>query len=113
MKTNEPNQDDKPLSKALKEWRVEAPLPPGFQDAVWRRIERAQATPTLSVWGQIAEWIVNSLPRPALAASYLAVLLTVGGTMGWVQARHANSRLNGELGLRYVRTLDPYQAPRQ
>jgi hypothetical protein len=53
------------------------------------------------------------LPRPALAASYVAILLAIGVTAGWTQARHETARVKGELGQRYIRVLDPYQAPRE
>ena len=51
--------------------------------------------------------------RPVLAASYVAVLLSIGVTAGWAQARQETARVHDELGQRYVRALDPYQAPRQ
>src|SRR6266540_4758291 len=116
MKTNEPGNQDEALRKVLKEWRTDAALPPGFQEAVWRRIERAEPAPTPtapSVWAVIAHWIGTALPRPALATAYVAVLLAVGVTAGWAQARQETSRVKGELGERYVRVLDPYQTPRQ
>lgn len=111
MKTNPKNRDEA-LSRVLKEWRTDAPLPPRFQEGVWRRIERAQVPITPSAWTVLAHWVGNLLPRPALAVSYVAILLTVGVTAGWAQARQENARVKGELGERYVRVLDPYQAPR-
>ena len=105
---------DEALRKLLKEWRTEdAPLPPGFQEAVWRRVERAQSPATPSVWAAIADWIRTMLPRPALAASYVAILLFIGVSAGWTQARQETARVKGELGERYIRMLDPYQTPRQ
>jgi len=113
MKTNEPGNHDEALRKLLQEWRTDATLPPSFQEGVWRRIERAQASASPSVWTIISHWIATVLPRPALAASYVAVLLAVGVSAGWAQARQETARVKGELGERYVRMLDPYQAPRQ
>jgi len=113
MNTNEPGNHDEALHKLLQEWRTDAPLPLRFQDEVWRRIERAQAPAAPSVWGVIADWIGAVLPRPALAASYVAILLTIGVTAGWTQARQETARVKGELGERYIRILDPYQPPRQ
>jgi hypothetical protein len=116
MNTNEPGNQDDTLRKVLKEWRADAALPPRFQEAVWRRIERAEPVPTPaapSPRAVIVHWIGTMLPRPALATSYVAVLLTVGVTAGWAQARQETARVKGELGERYVRVLDPYQTPRQ
>jgi hypothetical protein len=113
MNTHEPGNHDKALGKLLKEWRAEAPLPPRFQEAVWRRIERAQAPAASSLWDVIADWIGAVLPRPALAASYVAILLAIGATAGWTQGRQETTRVKGELGERYIRVLDPYQPPRQ
>lgn len=113
MNTNEPGNHDEALHKLLKEWRADAPLPLRFQEAVWRRIERAQAPAAPSVWDVIADWIGTALPRPALAVSYVAILLAIGMTAGWTQARQETTRVKGELGDRYIRVLDPYQAPRQ
>ena len=116
MKTNEPGNHDEALRKVLKEWRTDAALPPGFQEAVWQRIERAESVPapnTPSLWTVIAHWIGTVLPRPALATAYVSVLLAVGVTAGWAQARQENARVKGELGERYVRVLDPYQTPRR
>jgi hypothetical protein len=111
MKTD-PDNHDKELSKLLKEWRSEAAVPPRFQEGVWRRIERTQSPTTHSAWAVVAHWIGTVLPRPALAASYVAVLLTIGMTAGWAHARQETARVKGQLGERYVQVLDPYQAPR-
>jgi len=113
MSTKQPGNRDEALGKLLKEWRSNAPLPLHFQESVWRRIEQAQAPAAPSVWTVLARWIGTALPRPALAASYLAILLTVGATAGWTSARHETSRVKGELGERYIRVLDPYATPRQ
>ena len=113
MKTIEPNGQNEPLSKALKEWRTNIPVPPRFQEEVWRRIELAQAPTATSVGARVAHWIGTMLPRPALAASYVAVLVAIGVTVGWAQAHQNSARIKDELGQRYVRVLDPYQAPRE
>jgi len=114
MKKPEPIGNDEQLSRTLREWKVDASLPPRFQEGVWREIEGASARREKrpSVWGMFAHLIGTVLPRPALAAAYVAVLLTIGATAGWTQAHQTNARVKGELGERYVRVLDPYQAPR-
>ena len=113
MNKSEPIKKDEQLSKMLREWKVDASLPPRFQESVWRRIESTTAVGTApSVWTVFAHWIGTLLPRPAMATAYVAVLLTVGATAGWAQAHQTNARVKGELGERYVRVLDPYQTPR-
>src|SRR5258708_5332961 len=106
MKINKPDNQDEMLRKVLKEWRPDVSLPPRFQEQVWQRIERMQAPVSPSVWAVIAHWIETVLPRPALAAAYLAVLLAVGVTGGWAQARQETTHVRDELGQRYVRVLD-------
>ena len=110
MKKSEPNQDDGRLSKVLHEWKVKSVLPPRFQEGVWRQIENATPHHAGSIF---THWIGVLLPRPLLAATYIALLVVIGGTTGWTKARHNNERVMSELGDRYVRVLDPYQAPRE
>jgi hypothetical protein len=112
MTTNDSGEHDEALRKLLKEWRTEAPLPPHFQENVWQRIEHTQGSARPSLWTVIIHWIGTELPRPALAASYVAVLLAVGVTAGWAQGRQQTARVKDELGQRYVRVLDPYLTTR-
>jgi hypothetical protein len=114
MKAELLNDDDARLRALLKECKVVATLPPRFQEQVWRRIARREQQP--SVWfslrASLTHWINTMLPRPALAVSYVAVLLVVGASVGWAQARQEKARVSGEMSLRYVQTVDPYQANR-
>lgn len=112
MKT-EPGNDEQKLSKLLKEWRSDISLPPRFQEGVWHRLERSESKTNSSGWAAFAHWIGNVLPRPALAVSYIAVFLAIGLTAGWAEARQTTARVKGELGDRYVQSLDPYQTPRR
>lgn len=116
MKINEGGKKDEPLSRLLKEWRTDVSLPPRFQESVWRRIEdveKAQAPNPPSVWTVMAHWIGTILPRPALAVSYMSILLAVGLTVGWAQGRLESTRVKDELGQRYVHVLNPYQTFRR
>ena len=114
MKRERPSEGHEPVRKLLRDWKVTTRLPPGFQEGVWRRIERAQAAqPSVpSAWALIAHWIGTALPRPALATSYVAVLVAIGVTLGWAQARQETARLKDELGQRYVRVLNPFLTSR-
>ncbi|MCI0541551.1 MAG: hypothetical protein L0Z50_40655 [Verrucomicrobiales bacterium] len=112
MKNNESGKDDEALRALLKAWQPDAVLPPRFQETVWRRIKRAEQTPmpaAVSVWDRIANWIEMLSPRPSLALSCLGLLLAIGMTAGWAQARHETARVGDELGARYVQSVDPYQ----
>jgi hypothetical protein len=115
MKTEDPNENGAPLRALLKEWKPEASLPPRFQEQVWRRIERAESVPapSVSLATVFANWISNILPKPALATAYVTVLLVVGASVGWSQARQETARVNGELRARYAQAVDPYQAAPQ
>ena len=115
MKTNNSNENDASLGALLREWKPEGSLPLRFQEQVWRRIERAETTPisSVSLATVFATWIANMLPKPALATAYVAVLLVIGASVGWNQARQETARVTGELSTRYAQSVDPYQAPPQ
>lgn len=113
MKTESENPE--PLRKLLREWNVNEPLPPRFQENVWRRIEQAEIStapiPTTTGWALVKAWLAAMLPRPALAVAYLSVLLVAGMAAGYWQARQTTAHLDNELGTRYVQSVDPYQKP--
>ena len=113
MKSTDSDHHDEPLCKVLRGWRIDAALPPRFQEDVWHRIERGPGSTPTSLRAIIAHWIGSLLPRPALAVSYVTVLVAVGVTAGWAQSHHETARVKDDLGQRYVRVLDPYLAPHQ
>jgi hypothetical protein len=115
MKTNNSNENDAPLRALLQEWKPEASLPPRFQEQVWQRIERGEIMPAPSVplATGLVNWIANMLPKPALATAYVMVLLVIGASVGWSQARQETARVTGELSARYAQAVDPYQAAPQ
>lgn len=112
MKTDNFNENDAPLRALLKEWKPEPSLPPRFQEQVWRRIERAETAPVppVTLAQLFANWLATRLPRPALATAYVAVLLVIGASVGWSQARQETARVTTELGARYAQAVDPYQS---
>lgn len=72
----------------LREARANPPLPPRFQENVWRRIDDAAAR-NIPVGGgnwlnALAGWMLR--PRRALAG--VAVLMLAGVGLGWSQGEH-------------------------
>jgi hypothetical protein len=109
MKTNQLPEDDDPLRQVLHQWKVETPLPPRFQEEVWRRITRVEAKPERTFLAGLLSLLDVSLARPKVAYSYLIILLLLGVVGGsWAAQREAN-RLDAALGSRYVQSVDPYQ----
>jgi hypothetical protein len=111
MKPNPESKNDPALEGVLKQWVVEAPLPPRFRERVWERIAGAEAKPetTLSFWALLRRLVEMNLPRPRFAYSYVAILLLLGIVSGAWAAQRESSRLNATLGSRYVQSIDPYQ----
>ncbi|HZR18113.1 MAG TPA: hypothetical protein VFE51_12530 [Verrucomicrobiae bacterium] len=107
MKAQPSNESDQALSRVLHEWKVQTPLPPRFEEGVWLGIARRQAR--RPAWRLIWERLGAAIARPALATSYLAVLLLAGLVVGYWQARAANARAEAQLSARYVQVVDPYQ----
>jgi len=114
MNAGNSKNDDRDLKRLLNNWSVQAPVPPRFQEQVWRRIASAQlqAVPAASPWSAIKSWINSLQPRPAVAAAYVATLLTLGALLGWTQSRHASEQLSTDLRVRYLQSVDPYLANR-
>lgn len=111
MNANSPNEHDPAFRATLREWTVTEPLPPRFQEQVWKRIESAEAVPVNrgSRWSLLTDWINALLPRPAFALVCAMALLLIGGAVGWTQARHEAAQVGDILEARYLRVVDPYQ----
>ena len=104
MKTSSQTPDDAKLGALLRESRVAPELPHAFQDAVWRRIERAEmSTPTRSAadWlDALAAWFLR--PRRALATA--AAMLLLGISLGIARgASHADELAKA----RYLNSVSP------
>lgn len=80
------------------------PLPPGFQNAVWRRIERADAAPEttgVAAWlDQFAAWIL----RPRWALATVAVVLLMGAAIGVMDGLGASKQA---AQIRYLSAVSP------
>src|SRR5215470_6898190 len=98
---NSPGRDEA-LSRTLREWPVAVSLPPRFQEEVWVRIENAGSRAGVGPFAALGRWLENTLPRPKVALAYVAVLLLVGMTAGFWQAKTGNARANTALSSRYV-----------
>jgi len=75
------NPEDEKLGRLLRESRAAPPLPPRFQDDVWRRIEAAEAPRALKspAWlDALAGWVL----RPRLALAGVAALILAGAFLG-------------------------------
>jgi len=110
MKPSQTHDDDQSLRRVLRHWTVDTPLPPRFQEQVWRRIARAETQPVPSPWAWLSRWVEGLLPRPKFAFSYVAALLVLGVAAGSLAAQATTRRLNADLGMRYVQSLDPFHA---
>lgn len=100
------------LERALGQWRVSTPLPPRFQEQVWRKIECAPVPQGIRVRELISRWLENVMPRPVVAASYVGVLLVTGLLVGTWQAQERNVQAEQAFARKYVQSVDPFQAPR-
>jgi hypothetical protein len=98
-----------PLDETLQQWVVNAPLPPRFQDQVWKRISRVEADERRFSWKGLLRMAAKAFEKPKVAYSYAAVLLAVGIIGGTWTAQVKSSRLDERLGRLYVQTIDPYQ----
>jgi hypothetical protein len=99
MKTNNEPPDDGGLRALLCESRPAPELPPGFQDAVWRRIERAEA-PAADWLDGLAAWFLR--PRRAFATA--AAMLVLGLSLGIAQGANRAADL---AKARYLNSVSP------
>ena len=101
---NESETSDGPLRALLHAARPAPPLPPRFQESVWRRVEQAKA---LRGSASLPEWLDRAatwLLRPRLALAGAVAMLLVGTSIGVVQG----SNLAGELAKqRYLAAVSP------
>jgi hypothetical protein len=85
MITNSPTPDDAKLRALLRESHPVPDLPPGFENAVWRRIERVEtltmSRPAADWLNRLAQWFL----RPGRAFATAAVMLVLGISLGIVE----------------------------
>ena len=112
MKPNQQSENDERLHAVLSEWKPETSLRPRFQEQVWRRIQNAETDARLNLWSAFSQWLESAFRRPALAMSYVTVLLLLGLTTGYVRAQDKSAHAQSQWRAMYVQSVDPYQAPR-
>ena len=112
MQRNMPSEKDEALSKLLRTWKPDAPLPPRFQEAVWNRITHAETAKAAGHWTIFSGWVEAIFARPGFALSYVAILLFTGLGAGLWQAHGRAVHGETEWRARYVQMVDPYQMPR-
>jgi hypothetical protein len=108
MRTPSEHDEDEGLQRTLRQWTVDAPLPPRFQEHVWARIASADAPPETSFREVIEQWLEVVLPRPKVAFGYVAALLALGLAAGSIAAQVQTNRLETSLSARYVHAVNPY-----
>jgi hypothetical protein len=91
---------------------VEAAFPPRFREGVWQRIAHEEATVRPNFLSKITCWLEMVFRRPLPAASYVAILLFVGVTVGFWQGNEKSAQAESQWRARYIQSVDPYQMPR-
>ena len=102
MKNLPSNPEDAALSRLLRGSRANPPMPPRFQQSVWRRIEAAEDRESAA-----PSWlnsVVGWLMRPQLAFAVVAVLVVVGASLG-VRSGTQTARYDAQA--RYLAAVAP------
>lgn len=108
MKNDHLPGEDPQLKKLLGEWRVNEPLPPRFQERVWKHIEVSEAPVR-----ETKSWFAALFMRPAFATVAATLLLLAGLTTGYLRSNHDATRMEEQLAHRYVASMNPYAAEHQ
>jgi len=103
MKTENKNPDDTRLAAFLRSSRNAPPLPPQFQQNVWRRIEEGEAVAATGSLAWLDSWVAWIL-RPGVAIATAALLLVAGAVVG---AHDGGQLAKRDAQARYVATVAP------
>ena len=98
--------DDKSLHELLGQWKITVPLPPRFEERVWRQIE--QPRPKADAMEPWWSWLERFFARKSVALAYISLLLLIGLAAGYVNGHAHEQRLNAQWAAKYVQSLDPY-----
>lgn len=102
MNNENPKTDESRLGDLLRQARLFPPLPPRFQENVWRRIESTNAPAA-----QIQNWLdklAGWLLRPRLALATAVVLIVAGIGLGWNHGKRDNRH---QAQARYLAAVAP------
>lgn len=97
--------DELPFKKLLADWRVEPSPAPGFQRAVWERIE--QRSLRRAVLEDIGQWLLFSLPRPLYASALVAIFAFSGLLFADLSSARLHRRERARQEQRYMASIDP------
>ena len=104
MRPDDVDEKDVKLGALLREAHPAHPLPPRFQEDVWREIEFHRRGLESKRTGHWMDHWVRLFHRPAFVGASLAVLLTGGVSLG---VEEGGERVR-EIGrLRYISSVDP------
>src|SRR5262245_31148778 len=103
------SEEDKGLSELLATWQARGSLSPRFQEQVWHRISKAETRKPKVYGAGLLRWLETVFARPALAISYVTLLLFVGLGAGLWQAHDQVVQSERTWRARYMQMVDPYQ----
>lgn len=109
MKPNPKPENDESLRAMLCEWKVNAKLPPRFQEQVWRDIARAEKVAKFRMGRALKQWLEACFSRPAPALAYACVLLTLGLSLGYLRAHEESAQAEAQWRVQYVQTMDAFE----
>src|SRR5512137_101134 len=105
MTTQDPKHEEARLRELLREGRPAPPLPPRFQESVWRRIERAEAPAEAFSPLPWLDGLVERLLRPRFALAGVTALLLVSGLAGALRGVETTRQTAQE---RYLSAVAPH-----
>jgi hypothetical protein len=100
MKEDKLESGDAKLTELLRSGRPGTDLPPGFRDAVWRRIEKGDQRSTRGLLERLAQLLL----RPRLATVAVTIVLAGAAGVGAVRGIQKGERQARD---RYVASVDP------
>ena len=103
---SEPNleAENVKLGALLRESRAMPPLPPRFQEGVWRRIENAEMPARATARGGWLDRLAAAALRPRLALATVVVVILAGA---WLGAHEAAQAAHRDAQSRYLAAVAP------